>query len=53
MDDLFVKLETLKMRQSGDAHPLVVGRDGYQRFLTVMYESMKGQLAKRGELSVR
>lgn len=50
MDDLFVKLEKLKTRQRGNAHPLVVGREGYQRFLTVMYESMKGQLARRGEL---
>ena len=50
MDDLFVRLETLKARKPGEAHPLVVGADGYQRFLTVMYESMKGQLARRGEL---
>lgn len=50
MDDLFVRLEKLKARQTGSAHPLVVGRDSYQRFLTVMYESMKGQLARRGEL---
>jgi len=52
MDDLFVKLKRLKTRQPREAHPLVVGEEGYQRFLTVMYESMKGQLAKRGELSV-
>jgi metallo-beta-lactamase class B len=49
MDDLFVRLETLKTRKPGDRHPLVVGEDGYQRFLTVMSESMKGQLARRGE----
>jgi metallo-beta-lactamase class B len=53
MDDLFVKLEKLKTRQPRDVHPFVVGEDGYQRFLTVMYESMKGQLARRGELTVR
>jgi metallo-beta-lactamase class B len=47
MDDLFVKLEKLKTRRPGDVHPLVVGRDGYQRFLTVLSESMKGQLALR------
>jgi len=51
MDDLFVRLEKLKTRRPNDPHPLVVGKDGYQRFLTVMYESMKGQLAKRGELT--
>jgi metallo-beta-lactamase class B len=50
MDDLFVKLKKLKTRKPGDEHPLVVGQDGYQRFMTVMYESMKGQLARRGEL---
>jgi metallo-beta-lactamase class B len=53
MDDLFARLERLKTRNARDAHPLVVGRDAYQRFLTVMYESMKGQLARRGELNVR
>lgn len=53
MDDLFVKLERLKVRKPGEAHPLVVGEDAYQRFLTVMYESMKGQLARRGELTVQ
>ena len=40
MDDLFTRLERLKARNARDAHPLVVGRDGYQRFLTLMYESM-------------
>ena len=53
MDDLFLRLERLKTRQPGAAHPLVVGEDGYQRFLTVMYESMKGQLARRGELTAQ
>ena len=51
MDDLFVRLDKLKMRRPGEVHPLVVGQDGYQRFLTVMSESMKGQLARRGELT--
>jgi metallo-beta-lactamase class B len=50
MDDLFPRVDKLKTRRPGDVHPLVVGQDGYQRFLTVMYESMKGQLARRGEL---
>jgi metallo-beta-lactamase class B len=49
MDDLFVRVERLKARRTGAAHPLVVGEDGYQRFLTVMSESMRGQLARRGE----
>jgi metallo-beta-lactamase class B len=53
MDDLFVRLERLKTRKPGGAHPLVVGEDAYQRFLTVMYESMKGQLARRGELTAQ
>ena len=47
-----MKVERLKTRISEEAHPLVVGEDAYQRFLTVMYESMKGQLARRGELSL-
>ena len=51
MDDLFVKLEKLKTRRPNEPHPLVVGKDGLQRFLTVMSESMKGQLARRGELT--
>jgi metallo-beta-lactamase class B len=51
MDDLFVRAERLKTRDSTKVHPLVVGEDGYQRFLTVMSESMKGQLARRGELT--
>jgi metallo-beta-lactamase class B len=53
MDDLFVRVEKLKTRRPGESHPLVVGQDGYQRFLTVMSESMKGQLARRGELPVQ
>jgi metallo-beta-lactamase class B len=52
MDDLFMRLERLKVRRAGERHPLVVGEEAYQRFLTVMYESMKGQLARRGELKV-
>jgi metallo-beta-lactamase class B len=51
MDDLFVKLEKLKTRRPNEPHPLVVGKDGLQRFLIVMSESMKGQLARRGELT--
>jgi metallo-beta-lactamase class B len=53
MDDLFVRVDRLKTRKPGERHPLVVGEDAYQRFLTVMSESMKGQLARRGELAVR
>jgi len=52
MDDLFPRVARLKARRPGDAHPLVVGKDGYQRFLSVIDESMKGQLARRGELTV-
>src|SRR5687768_14495105 len=38
MDGLFERLERLKTRKPGDAHPLVVGEASYQRFLGVMAE---------------
>jgi metallo-beta-lactamase class B len=51
MDDFHAKLEKLGTRKAGEPHPLVVGTRVYQDFLTVMYESMLGQLARRGELN--
>lgn len=41
------KLARLAQRGAGDDHPFVVGRDGYQRFLTVMRECANAQLARR------
>jgi metallo-beta-lactamase class B len=51
MDGFYDKLAQLEVRKSGEPHPLVVGTQVYQDFLTVMYESMLGQLARRGELN--
>ncbi|HUQ53031.1 MAG TPA: MBL fold metallo-hydrolase [Gammaproteobacteria bacterium] len=46
-DGFEAKLARLAARRPGDAHPFVVGRDGYQRFLTVMRECANAQLARR------
>jgi metallo-beta-lactamase class B len=46
-DGFATKLERLAARRAGDAHPFVVGTDGYQRFLTVMAECANAQLARR------
>lgn len=46
-DGLDGKLARLKQRQPGQPHPFVVGRDGYQRFLTVMSECTQVQLERR------
>ena len=46
-DGFPAKLERLVRRGANDAHPFVVGRDAYQRFLTVMAECGKAQLARR------
>ena len=42
------KLQRLKTRATGGPHPFVVGRDGYQRFLTVMSECTLAQMERRG-----
>jgi metallo-beta-lactamase class B len=47
MDGLFERLERLKVRKPGEPHPLVVGEDSYQRFLGVMAECAKVQLARK------
>ena len=46
-DGLEGKLERLKTRQSGQAHPFVVGQASYQRFLTVMTECTRAQIERR------
>ena len=46
-DGFATKLDRLARRGAGDAHPFVVGRDAYQRFLTVMRECANAQLARR------
>jgi metallo-beta-lactamase class B len=46
-DGFLAKLQRLKQRKPGEPHPFVVGRDGYQRFLSVMSECSQIQLARR------
>ena len=47
MDGLFERLEKLKVRKPGEPHPLVVGEDSYQRFLSVMAACTQVQLARK------
>jgi metallo-beta-lactamase class B len=47
MDDFAGRLEQLKSRKPGDPHPFVVGRENYPRFLDVMAECMRAQIARR------
>jgi metallo-beta-lactamase class B len=46
-DGFLTKLQRLKSRKPGEPHPFVVGRDGYQRFLSVMLECSRVQLDRR------
>jgi metallo-beta-lactamase class B len=46
-DGLEAKLARLKRRASGEPHPFVVGRDAYQRFLSVMSGCIGVQQARR------
>ena len=46
-DGFATKLERLAARRAGEPHPFVVGRDAYQRFLTVMGDCANAQLARR------
>ena len=46
-DGLEAKLGRLKTRQTGQAHPFVVGQASYQRFLTVMTECTRAQIERR------
>jgi len=47
MDGLFDRLEKLKVRKAGEPHPLVVGEESYQRFLSVMAACTQVQLARK------
>jgi metallo-beta-lactamase class B len=46
-DGIVEKLNKLKTRKPGERHPFVVGKDSYQRFLTVMSECTKAQIGWR------
>ena len=46
-DGFVAKLERLKQRKPGAPNPFVVGRDSYQRFVSVMAGCEKLQLARR------
>jgi metallo-beta-lactamase class B len=47
-DGFLGKLERLNARKAGEPNPFAVGRDSYQRFVAVMSNCMKAQLARRG-----
>ena len=49
MDGLFERLERLKVRKEGDPHPLVVGENSYQRFLGLMADCTRVQLARHSQ----
>jgi metallo-beta-lactamase class B len=46
-DGMLARLDRLRSRQSGDANPFVAGSDGYQRFVSVMADCTRVQLARR------
>jgi metallo-beta-lactamase class B len=46
-DGMDAKLATLKTRRPDQPHPFVVGRDGYQRFLSTMTECMQEEIRRR------
>lgn len=46
-DGMLGRLERLRARQPGQAHPFVVGREAYQRFTRVMADCIRVQLARR------
>jgi metallo-beta-lactamase class B len=48
MDDFAGRLAQIKARKPGEGNPFVVGRDNYPKFLDVMSECMKAQIARRG-----
>jgi metallo-beta-lactamase class B len=47
MDGLFEKLARVRTRKPGGPHPLVIGEASYQRFLSVMAECTRAQLARK------
>ena len=46
-DNIQEKVAAVRAGKNGAANPFVVGRDAYQRFLTVQAECMKAQIARR------
>lgn len=48
MDDFTGRLAALKTRKPGQPNPFIVGRDNYPKFLDVMSECMRAQMARRG-----
>lgn len=49
-DNMSTKLEALKTRESGSAHPFVIGETVYQDYLGVIAECTRVELARRGDL---
>ena len=47
MDPIQEKLDKLAARRRGEAHPFVVGRDQYQKFLGVMEGCTNVNIARR------
>ncbi len=47
-NNLEVRLDALADRQTGEEHPFVIGPESYLRFLSVMSECTKTELAQRG-----
>lgn len=46
-DGMDVKLAALKARRPGQPHPFVVGRDGYQQFLSILSGCMQEEIKRR------
>jgi metallo-beta-lactamase class B len=46
-DNTLEKAAKLAARKPGEPHPFVVGEEGYQRFLDVISECIKAQMARR------
>lgn len=46
-DGMLGRLERLGRRRAGEPHPFVVGREAYQRFVSVMADCTRVQLARR------
>ncbi len=46
-DNIAEKVAAVRAGKTGAANPFIVGRNAYQRFLTVQTECMKAQIARR------
>jgi len=46
-DAMDSKLAALKTRRAGQPHPFVLGKDGYQQFLTTMGGCMQEEIKRR------